>query len=121
MERQLKHAEKQMEHEMLRAQRVRAKGLQENDKQILKQAEQMELQALAKYERAVKSLDGFSSHIDKSSKVQAQSHARTGSVTDDPEAKKRAARPRQQNRRRIQRPVSRPRQRSGVRRFFRRR
>ena len=80
-ENQLTHAGKLLEKQLAKASQIRNRALKDENDQLFKQAEFIELQALAQYERAVKQFVLFSKQLDMTTKAHALSTAKAHSVS----------------------------------------
>jgi len=77
VERQMTKAETELNQQLSAAQRVRQRGLGENNRDLLKQAEKMELNALDRYEQWINYMDRFGSQLNKSTKSRADTLSQT--------------------------------------------
>lgn len=88
MERQLKKAESELNRQLVAAQRVRQRGVSENNRDLLKQAEKIELHALNRYEQWINYMDRFGSQLNTSTKTRADSLSQSAAKRSRSDSKK---------------------------------
>jgi len=93
MERQLKKAENELNRQLVAAQRVRQRGVSENNRDLLKQAEQIELHALNRYEQWINYMDRFGAQLNTSTKTRADSLSQSAAKRSRSASKKTRVQP----------------------------